>query len=1452
MKKNLRVFVSSFMVGVMTATSTGIPGLSAMATFAAEDSADDAVESAAAIEVSEEAPVEEDAPVVAYANSSYAWVADGNVTQGTKMVDNDAATVTAFADLRCDIVGDASHENGLIGYGDETNRDGSPKEFSGIDGTNVTLNEGVLSINGNGYDKIVRTSKTYEEGNAYGLSVGSNETVYPVDADGNRYKDGSDKDRKLSARPFCRIEVKKDSVIKFDTRVTGKKSNVVYKIVDEANNNVQVVAGNPASADDPFASVPEFLDDGVTKTPDEYYTQEVEAKAGDVLYFAGVGTDAFLFGIDVQAAGEETPEYDLAEAKAGETYTADFASAEKTENGASNGLKFGSDTIMIVAGPNSNLRGVNDGHGTTSKPGDKFVFNVAGDAKIKFTACVYGHNTWTLTNSQGDVLGSFNGCNKEAPGHENEADKSETPQVIDYKGEADTLTLTYDPDASGETYVHALSVENAAKDTGVAESFSVWFDDLATPVDNGVDADGNPSTMMTFEQQELKYGDSSLRLVGNKNTAYEDGLERFTPNNNNANFMNLTRDGRTGVNAYKAGNRNATANDITAIPQFGDGTALVFECVGNGTFVSQVYTGSFVRVWDFDTATGERIAHDGNNWLLDTEVGAEFVAFQAQAGHTYVLSTTGKTNNCGFCSAEFAKDEEVDIDVKSWLTPEGSNYNFDGSSFTLVDSFLGTTVGKIDKNTTSIKLNVGHTYEIKSADAGVGVKFVSTDSDKIKVAEDTKEIQLSLVEIPDVKLSGSIMTSNGAAHDLKSIKFVNMVSGNVTEAVIDGDKYSTDIKPGEYNTVIESDGFTTIDKVHVEGDTENLIYLKANDPSLISLPADIQKAEGERQATYNSVNAETAPIKFNNSTSIRMSQGDSITIPVSGKQKVSVAGWYSGTWNINGQGEVTTSSSAGAGNPTVATYFTNGSETSVTITTTGEGANYLYWVKLDDVADFDASNTVIQVPSEKFPTLKDANAYIATLNNRPDGEEGRMTIELTDDIEEQIVFTEPYITVKGNGHTISWYYGVGSFYYSIDKGTGLFDEELYYDAYNCNEGDGNLWGGVAIIRGDHFIAEDTTFKNTYNYEVTEMDASDFVRSAGGLVTERVAGTTDVGIYSTKERSNAFYIDADDIQVYNCQILSSQDTFGRNGSANNGYHVYVKDSVIGGNVDYICGEFTAVFDNCELQWKTYTDDKNNNKIGYVTAAKTSPYVFRNCVITKDSDKAVTGQFGRTWGKNSNAAFLFTQTNGTIGEDGWGEMTSGDGASATFYDYCNFNGDDDAAPATKFATAISDDLLEQYTTDAGIIDILTFTPVDFMSQTTTVTDGGEYAESKGLEMIDSASDIRTAKYEIGNDTILVAAVADLNGEGITFKTAEGTVIGSSKYVYDAIELDDGTTITAKDLGLDGGYIYAVKVVGVRSAYMTAEGNTARENNLDGFSAEFGVVEEVADEAKSEELV
>lgn len=964
------------------------------------------------------------------------------------------------------------------------------------------------------------------------------------------------------------------------------------------------------------------------------FNYEGEATTLTIAFTATTYVSAIAF----KAAVDE-PTVELAKAEAGKSYTADFAANDPGDKSLVGGVKFADDTMAVVS-PDGKAYFHGSGHGLALYNSDQIKVAVAGSAEVTFKLCEYGNGVeYAVTDADGNALGKI--AAKEKP--------DGTEVTYSYSGEATTLTFTLK--SGGEAYLHSVTSQNAAAPVGEAESFELWLDDIAYDT-TSTDADGNPVVTKTIDQQSFQYKDSTLSLIGNKSG---DELTKFTPSWGSG--QNVERAGKI-VNGYKAGNRNASCNDLPAVPTFGDGTAIVFSPAATGMFNAYIASTSFLRVWDFDATTGERYGY------TDSDVAVPSYAFKAQAGHTYVLSTTGKTNNMVYCGFEYIVDEPVSIPSVAFNNINANPASVDTLQVYLTDAALGTVETTVTSKTTSIgRLANGHTYILSTNDGGV--KATIAGSDRFKATGES--IVIDLEDIPDQTLTGEITGTDVAT--VASLKFVNKINGVEFPATINPDStYTCTLKPGDYTTVAETtNGAKTYDNAKVVQGAENVneVYFELPDPNHFDLPTEWNNASSKLTIT-----SETG--KYNNSTSVAMYAGDTITVPVSGKQKVTVSGWYAGAWDINGQVPVETNSSMNAANPTTNTYTTDGTETSVTVNilpyvkadgTEVTGPTYLYWIQLDDVIEFKPE---INVPGD-YATLNEADEAICAMV-RPEGEAGRVTINMTADMQEQVTFDAPYVTLNGNGHELSWYYGVGTFYYSIDKSTGLYSERLFRDKYNSNEADGSLWGGVALIKGDNFVAVDTTFKNTYNYYIVDKELEDIAYTVGGL-PERVAGA-DVAIYKAKERSNAFYIAADNIECYNCKILSSQDTLGRNGSANNNYHTYFKDCVIGGNVDYICGEFTAIFDNCELQWKTYSDAGNNGKIGYIVAPKTSPYIFRDCTVTTDTEapEPVLGQYGRTWGKESYAIFMNTETNGLVGT-AWGEMSKGEFETAKFMEKDN---------------------------------------------------------------------------------------------------------------------------------------------------------------------------------------
>lgn len=791
-----------------------------------------------------------------------------------------------------------------------------------------------------------------------------------------------------------------------------------------------------------------------------------------------------------------------------------------------------------------------------------------------------------------------------------------------YSGAAGYVDLV----ATADGYIGSIEVKHIAEPEANVENFTFVMDEHAV---DGVVKTG-----------EYKFGDSTLTLGGQTVGGV---ITQYT----------VKPDKKVTINgvehdAYTSGKRHADANNIPNLPGEGDGCLATFTPAAKGMMTVYYNSTSFLRVHTFN-------ADGTKEGFVDSETGLTSYSFKVVPGKTYVMSTTGKTNNMFYAGYSYVADEKitVPVTVNNIDATIGS-----GLRLSLVDDQLGGDEISLSTTTKSLKLLKGHTYRVSSNDGGV--KPLVGDSQTFTVTGDA--VTITLNNVPDVELTGKIVGTDSS--NVTKLVFTNNTSGTVNEATITGDSYKVSVKPGEYTTSVETkDGSTTYDRASVKAGVDNVndVYVEKDDPA------------SKRDYSYTRVPslATAGSIAVENGKPHTVARADSsLTIPVKGKAKVAISTYYAFNFTVNGEKYDSTETDKG---------YTSVGTTSKTdtfeIVVEGDAVvnfgatTYITGISVVPMTEFKSE---INVPGD-YDTLNKASDAILGMQNRPEGEAGRVTINLTSDVFEQVVMAAPYVTLKGNGHTISWYYGVGTKYYSIDPATGLYNKTLAMDRYSSEEGNGSLWGGVFIVRGNNFVAENTTFLNTYNYYLTEAEKTDIAGS--NLSVDRLAEGADVSDYKFKERSNAFYIEADNIEVFNCSILSSQDTLGRNGSANYGYHAYFNGCTIGGNVDYICGEFAAVFDNCKLQWKTYKNDENNNaKIGYIVAPKTSPYVFRNCEVTTDGahgDIAVLGKYGRTWGANSNASFIECETNGYIDSEGWGEMSNGEKASAIFNEYNNTN-------------------------------------------------------------------------------------------------------------------------------------------------------------------------------------
>lgn len=193
------------------------------------------------------------------------------------------------------------------------------------------------------------------------------------------------------------------------------------------------------------------------------------------------------------------------------------------------------------------------------------------------------------------------------------------------------------------------------------------------------------------------------------------------------------------------------------------------------------------------------------------------------------------------------------------------------------------------------------------------------------------------------------------------------------------------------------------------------------------------------------------------------------------------------------------------------------------------------------------------------------------------------------------------------------------------------------------------------------ITPDGDRMGTFQTYTMLIDADDF--KANNITIENLAGSgVNIG------QALALYIDGDRVTLENCRILACQDTLftaplppkeiekgGFRGpkefSPRLHRHMFFKDCLISGDVDFIFGGATAYFEGCEI----FSRNRNSKINGYITAASTPEdekfgFVFRNCRFTSDCEPNSV-YLGRPWRDYAKVVILESELGGHIKEEGW---------------------------------------------------------------------------------------------------------------------------------------------------------------------------------------------------------
>ncbi len=192
-----------------------------------------------------------------------------------------------------------------------------------------------------------------------------------------------------------------------------------------------------------------------------------------------------------------------------------------------------------------------------------------------------------------------------------------------------------------------------------------------------------------------------------------------------------------------------------------------------------------------------------------------------------------------------------------------------------------------------------------------------------------------------------------------------------------------------------------------------------------------------------------------------------------------------------------------------------------------------------------------------------------------------------------------------------------------------------------------------IITFDDYFNKINRGRNSTFYTYTlKVEANDFILS--NITVENSAGSVGQAV--------ALHVEGDRCVFSNCRFLGNQDTMYAAGRFS---RMFFSNCYIEGTTDFIFGEATALFVNCELHSKTES---------FITAASTTegkPYgfVFQECKLT--AAPGVQKVFlGRSWRSFAKVAFLNCDMGDFIRPEGWNNWSKQENEkSVLFAEYQN---------------------------------------------------------------------------------------------------------------------------------------------------------------------------------------
>jgi len=326
---------------------------------------------------------------------------------------------------------------------------------------------------------------------------------------------------------------------------------------------------------------------------------------------------------------------------------------------------------------------------------------------------------------------------------------------------------------------------------------------------------------------------------------------------------------------------------------------------------------------------------------------------------------------------------------------------------------------------------------------------------------------------------------------------------------------------------------------------------------------------------------------------------------------------------------------------------------------------------------------------------------------------------------------------------------------------------------------------------------------TSGCQTMEILANDFTAANITIENTFVNSRANIAINSATQ-AVALKTQGDRQAFYNCRITGYQDTYLGNSIG----RAYFKDCYIEGNVDFIFGRQTVVFDQCT----TYVN-RDGSVLTAPSTEKTTKFgmVFLDCDLTApdagyvdfNGDAFKSFYYGRPWQQQPRSAFIRCNAPSTLHEKGWTTMNGG--LNPVFVEYgCTGDGctserlskrgnEGKVITAEEAADYTVANIFKKDTDPSFAADWMPEANPDF---STSIENESAIRQSETYAYPNPFTDVVTINYSLKNDSQVIINLYDINGRLIN--QIENKTISSGNH---SVEFN-GSTLTS------GVYFYTIQ--------------------------------------------